>query len=72
VTLSEIVPRAALILIFLTGAAFAYVESVYMRDHAAALGSQGGTAVFWMWVYRAVGLACFFAGAFVAGSFFRK
>jgi hypothetical protein len=72
VSLSQIVPRVALILIFLAGAAFAYAESIYMRDHAESLGAGGGAASTWMWIYRVVGFACFFAAAFVAGSFFRK
>ncbi|HYM21334.1 MAG TPA: hypothetical protein VEW28_10090 [Candidatus Kapabacteria bacterium] len=70
--LQQIVPRVALILIFLAGAVFAFIESAYMRDHAAALGPRGGGVSIWMWVYRAVGIASFFAASFVAGSFFRR
>ena len=70
--LAQLIPRIALILIFLAGAGFAYTESIYMHDHAVRLGQQGGPPLTWMWIYRVIGFACFFAAAFIAGSFFRK
>ncbi len=66
------VPRLALILIFLCGSIFAYIESVYMRDHAAFLGDKSSSVVFWMWVYRAIAVASFFAASFFSGAFFRR
>ena len=66
------IPRLALILIFLCGSIFAYIESVYMRDHAAFLGDKGSSVTFWMWAYRIIAAACFFAASFFGGAFFRR
>lgn len=71
-TLNSIIPRIALILIFVTGMIFTYVESVYMRDHAAELGPNGADVTTWMWGYRALAVAFLFASAFIIGSFFRR
>jgi len=72
VTSRELVPRIAIIVIFVSGAAFAYIESVYLRDHAASLGDKAGSVTTWMWVYRVIAMALVFAAAFIAGGFWRR
>lgn len=69
--IQTIIPRIALILIFVTGVFFCYTESTYMRDHAASLGPNGTDVATWMWAYRVLALAFLFATAFMIGSFFR-
>ncbi len=71
-TIQSLIPRIALALIFVTGMIFAYIESTYMRDHAASLGPTGNDVAFWMWAYRAIAIAFLFAAAFMVGSFFRR
>jgi len=72
VTTREILPRIVIIIIFVTGAIFAFVESIYMRDHAASLGDKGGNVATWMWVYRIIAMALLLASSFVAGGFWRR
>lgn len=71
-TLKEFLPRLVAIIIFVTGAVFAYIESVYMRDHAVSLGDKGGSVLTWMWVYRVVAMALVFASSYVIGGFWRR
>ncbi len=71
-TFRQLIPRLALILVFLAGAAFTYIESTYMRDHAASLGQKGDSVTFWMWFYRILAMVFFFAASFFAGSIFRR
>ncbi len=68
----RMIARIALILLFLSGSAFGFIESLYMRDHAAALGERGSGVIFWMWIYRSVAISFLIAAAFVTGSFFRR
>ncbi|MEP7234031.1 MAG: hypothetical protein ABI778_01925 [Ignavibacteriota bacterium] len=68
----ELLPHIVIILIFVTGAIFAYIESVYMHDHAMTLGEKGGSVVTWMWVYRIVAMALILSSAFIAGGFWRR
>jgi hypothetical protein len=68
----KMIPRLALILIFLTGTVFAYIESAYMRDHSAMLEGKANGVIFWMWFYRGIAVAFFFIAAFFSGSFFRR
>jgi hypothetical protein len=65
-------PRIAIIIIFVSGAGFAYIESVYLRDHAASLGEKAGSVTTWMWVYRIIAMALVFAASFIAGGFWRR
>ena len=71
-TLREFLPRIVAIIIFLSGAVFAYIESVYMRDQAASLGDKGSSVLTWMWIYRVIALALIFASSYVAGGFWRR
>lgn len=71
-TLKEILPRIIVIVLFVVGAVFAYIESMYMRDHAASLGDKGSSVLTWMWVYRVLAMALLFASSYVAGSFWRR
>jgi len=66
------IPRFALIIIFLTCTVFTYVESAYMRDHVAMLEGKANGVVFWMWFYRALAVVFFFIAAFFSGSLFRR
>ncbi|MBS1904835.1 MAG: hypothetical protein JSS75_14105 [Bacteroidetes bacterium] len=70
--MNTLIPRIALILVFVAGMIFTYIESTYMRDHAASLGPKGSDVSFWMWAYRLFAVAFLFAAAFVLGSFFRR
>jgi hypothetical protein len=72
VTAKELLPRIVTIIIFVTGAVFAYIESIYLRDHARLLGEKGGSVATWMWVYRIVAMALLLASSYVAGGFWRK
>jgi hypothetical protein len=72
VTSRELLPRIVIIIIFVTGAIFAYIESIYMRDHAMSLGEKGGSVATWMWVYRIVAIILLLASSFVAGGFWRR
>ncbi|MFI5262927.1 MAG: hypothetical protein ACHQM6_00270 [Candidatus Kapaibacterium sp.] len=71
-TTREFLPRIVIIIIFVTGAIFAYIESVYMRDHAASVGEKGGSVATWMWVYRIVAMALLLASSYIAGGFWRR
>ena len=71
-TLQQIIPRIARILIFLSAAAFAFIESVYMRDHSAALAGRDASVTFWMWAYRALAVAFFIVASFIIGSLVKK
>ena len=71
-TTRELLPRLAIILIFVTGAIFAYIESVYLRDHAASLGEKGTSVTTWMWIYRVVAIALLLASSFIMGGFWRR
>jgi hypothetical protein len=72
VSAKELLPRLAIIVLFISGAAFAYIESVYLRDHAASLGEKGTSVITWMWFYRALAMALILAAAFITGGFWRK
>jgi len=72
VTFREVLPRIAIILIFVTGAVFAYIESIYLRDHAASLGDKAGSVMTWFWLYRIIAMALIFAASFIAGGFWRR
>jgi len=72
VTIREFLPRIIVIVLFVVGAVFAYIESVYMRDHAASLGDKGSSILTWMWVYRIVAMALLFASSYIAGGFWRR
>ena len=54
--LSELVPRAAIIILLFLGAVFTYFESVYLQDQAAEIGSDATKILLWMWVFRLVTL----------------
>ena len=71
-TIKELLPRIIIIIIFVTGALFAYIESVYMRDHAASLGEKSGSVTTWMWVYRVIAMALLVMSSYIAGGFWRK
>ncbi len=71
-TLREFLPRIIVIVLFVIGAVFAYIESVYMRDHASLLGDKGSSILTWMWVYRVIAMALVFASSYVIGGFWRK
>ena len=71
-TSKDFLPRIAIVLIFVGGAIFAYIESVYLRDHAQSLGEKGTSVSTWMWIYRIAGMALLFAASFIAGGFWRK
>ena len=71
-TSREILPRIIVIIIFVVGALFAYVESVYMRDHATSLGDKGSSVLTWMWVYRVIAMALVFATSYIVGGFWRR
>jgi hypothetical protein len=71
-TAKEFLPRIAIIIIFISGAIFAYIESVYLRDHATALGEKGSTVATWMWIYRIVALAMLFTASYIIGGFWRR
>ena len=68
----QVLPRLIVILIFMVGALFAYIESVYMRDHAETLGAKGTTVFTWMWIYRVISMALLLASSFIAGGFWRR
>jgi hypothetical protein len=72
VTSKELLPRLALIIIFVAGAIFAYIESVYLRDHGESLGEKGGSILTWMLIYRIVAMAMIFAASFITGGFWRR
>jgi hypothetical protein len=72
VTPKEFLPRIAIVLIFASGAIFAYIESAYLRDHAQSLGEKGAGIATWMWIYRIAGMALLFAASFIAGGFWRR
>jgi len=72
VTAKELLPRIAIIVIFVAGAAFAYIESIYLRDHAATLGDKGTSVNTWMWVYRVIAMALLLASSYIAGGFLRR
>ena len=71
-TSRELLPRIAIIVIFVGAAVFAYIESVYLRDQAASLGDKAGSVTTWMWVYRIIAMALIFAATFIAGGFWRR
>ena len=71
-TPKELLPRIAIILVFLTGAVFAFIESAYLRDHAASLGEKGMGIATWMWVYRILAFAMIMGASFIVGGFFRR
>jgi len=72
VTTRELLPRIVIIILFVVGAVFAYIESIYLRDHAASLGEKGGSITMWMWVYRIIALALLLASSYIAGGFWRR
>ncbi|MDP4219515.1 MAG: hypothetical protein Q8916_00160 [Bacteroidota bacterium] len=71
-TLKDILPRLVVIIIFATGAIFAYIESIYMRDHAASLGEKGSSVATWMWIYRILAMALALASSYIAGGYWRR
>jgi hypothetical protein len=71
-TLREFLPRIIVIVIFVIGAVFSYIESIYMHDHAASLGDKGSSILTWMWVYRVIAMALLFATSYIAGGFWRR
>jgi hypothetical protein len=72
VTTKEFLPRIIIIIIFVIGGVFAYIESIYMRDHAATLGEKGTNVITWMWIYRVAAMALMLASSFIAGGFWRR
>jgi hypothetical protein len=72
VTLKEVLPRIVVIVIFIIAAIFAYIESLYMRDHAISLGDKGSSVTTWIWIYRVIAMALLFASSYVAGGFWRR
>jgi hypothetical protein len=72
VTFREVLPRVVVIIIFVVAAIFAYIESIYMRDHALSLGEKGGSVSTWMWMYRVIAMALLFASTYILGGFWRR
>ncbi len=43
-----------------------------MRDHAASLGDKGTSVLTWMWIYRVIAMALFFASTYIIGGIWRR
>lgn len=71
-TVKELFPRIAIVIVLLSGAAFAYLESIYLRDHAASLGAKGAGILTWVWCYRIIGLIATLAASYIIGGFWRR
>ena len=58
-----LLPRAAILVIFVSAAFFAFFESVYLRDQAAEFGD--GKITLWMWTFRGITAALVLSGVAV-------
>jgi len=71
-TAKELLPRVVIVIIFFIGAIFAYIESIYMRDHAASLGDKGASVQTWMWIYRVIAMALVLSSGYIIGGIWRR